>query len=528
MLPTRGRARAAMLLALVGVYLVAGKLGLALALVHASASAVWPPTGIALAAFLLLGRSVWPAIFAGAFLVNVTTEGNLATSLGIAVGNTLEGVVGAELVRRFAGGAAVFDRPRDIFKYVALAGGVATAISPSFGVTSLCLGGFARWSGYGSVWLTWWLGDVGGALVIAPALVLWARRPWPRWTRAQLVELAALVASIVAVGVIVFGGYAMPSDDERTLKFLFLPLLIWPAFRFGQRETATAVVLLSGIAVWGTVLSQGALPAGENESLALLQLFMGVVSVTSLVLAAVVSERRRALASLALQAAELARSNAELDEFARVVSHDLKAPLRGISSLATWIVEDCKDQLGGESREYLSLLDERARRMSRLIDGVLGYSRVGRTRASFERIDTQALAAEVIDSLGPLRGVSVRIERPLPLVRYDRTQLTQVLQNLIQNAVQHLGRPAGEVVVSCRERADAFEFSVSDDGVGIPEAHLHRIFQMFHVVDPEAGTTGVGLAIVRKIVEMNGGSVAVESVSGRGTSFRFSIPERTR
>ena len=208
------------------------------------------------------------------------------------------------------------------------------------------------------------------------------------------------------------------------------------------------------------------------------------------------------------------------------MSHDLKAPLRGISSLATWIVEDCKDQLGGESREYLSLLDERARRMSRLIDGVLGYSRVGRTRASFERIDTQALAAEVIDSLGPLRGVSVRIERPLPLVRYDRTQLTQVFQNLIQNAVQHLGKPAGEVVVSCRERADAFEFSVSDDGVGIPEAHLHRIFQMFHVVDPDAGTTGVGLAIVRKIVEMNGGSVAVESVSDRGTSFRFSIPKR--
>jgi signal transduction histidine kinase len=528
MLPSRGRARAATLLALTGAYLVAGKLGLLLALVHASASAVWPPTGIALAAFLLLGRSVWPAIFAGAFLVNVTTEGNLATSLGIAVGNTLEGLVGAELVRRFAGGAAAFDRPRDVFKYVALAGGLATAISPSFGVTSLCLGGFARWSQYGGVWLTWWLGDVGGAVVIAPALVLWAQRPWPHWSRAQLVELAGLAAAIVAVGAIVFAGDVPPADGERPLKFLFLPLTIWAAFRFGQRETAAAVLMLSGIAVWGTLLGKQDLPDRANQSLLLLQLFMGVVSVTSLALAAVVSERRRALERLALQAAELARSNAELDEFARVVSHDLKAPLRGISSLATWIVSDCKDVLEGESREHLSLLDERARRMSRLIDGVLAYSRVGRSHASFERIDTHALAAEVIDSLGPLRGVSVRIEGALPRVRYDRTQLIQVLQNLIQNAIQHLGRPAGEVVVSGREDFEEFEFSVRDDGVGIPDAHINRIFQMFHVVDPEAQTTGVGLAIVRKIVEMHGGSVVVESVSGRGASFRFSIPKRTR
>jgi signal transduction histidine kinase len=253
---------------------------------------------------------------------------------------------------------------------------------------------------------------------------------------------------------------------------------------------------------------------------------MGVVALTSLSLAAVVSQRRRALEGLARQAAELARSNAELDEFARVVSHDLKAPLRGISSLAGWIVEDCKDALSLESQEHLSLLDERARRMSRLIDGVLGYSRVGRLHWHQEQIDTQPLVEEVVDSLGPLLGVSVRIERPLPIVRYDRTQLAQVLQNLIENAVQHIGRSTGEVVVGCRESAEAFEFSVRDDGIGIPEAHLERIFQMFHVVDPNSQTTGVGLAIVRKIVEMHGGSVSVASAPDRGADFRFTVPKR--
>jgi signal transduction histidine kinase len=260
----------------------------------------------------------------------------------------------------------------------------------------------------------------------------------------------------------------------------------------------------------------------------LLQLFMGVVSVTSLSLAAVVSQRRRAQEGLARQAAELARSNAELDEFARVVSHDLKAPLRGISSLAAWIVEDCSDVLRFESREHLSLLGERAKRMSRLIDGVLSYSRIGRTRSAFERVDAGAVVDEVLDSMGPLRGVSVRVEGTLPVVPYDRTQLTQVLQNLIQNGVQHIGRQSGTVVISCREGADEHEFSVRDDGVGIAESHFNRIFQMFYVVDPGGDTSGVGLAIVRKIVEMNGGTVSVVSAPGRGTTFRFSIRKQMR
>jgi len=526
MLRSRGRVRIATLVALTLVYLVAGRLGLSLALVHASASAVWPPTGIALAAFLLLGRSVWPAIFVGAFLVNVTTEGSPATSLGIALGNTLEGLVGAELVKRFAGGAAAFDRPRDICRFVVLAGLGASMISASIGVTSLCLGGFARWSEYPGIWLTWWLGDAGGAVVVAPALLLWARRPSPGWTRAQWLEVAGLLAVISGLGAIVFGGLLPSLSGDRSLSFLCLPPTIWAAFRFGKRETAAAVLILSGIAAWGSVRGLGSFPERGNESLLLVQLFLGVVSVTALSLAAVVSQRRRALEQLGRQAVELARSNAELDEFARVVSHDLKAPLRGISQLARWIVEDCADLIRADSRRNLSLLDERAKHMSRLIDGVLSYSRFGRTRSALQHVDSRAVAEEVIDSLGPLRGVSVRIEGTLPVLRYDRTQLTQVLQNLIHNGVRHLGRPAGEVVVSCRESADGFEFSVRDDGVGIPASHLERIFQMFQVVDPDGETSGVGLAIVRKIVEMHGGSVSVESTVGRGATFRFSVPRQ--
>src|SRR3984893_9250903 len=158
---------------LAAVYFAAGKLGLKLAFVNASATAVWPCTGIALAAFLILGYRVWPTILAGAFLVNWTTAGSVATSLGISVGNTLEGVVGCYLVTRFAAGRKAFERAQDVFKFALPAGSVSTAVSATIGVTTLALAGFASWSIYGSIWSTWWLGDAVGAVGVTPFVFIW-------------------------------------------------------------------------------------------------------------------------------------------------------------------------------------------------------------------------------------------------------------------------------------------------------------------------------------------------------------------
>src|SRR5438046_8159492 len=173
------------------VYFIAGKVGLVLASLHASASPVWPPAGIALAALLVLGYRAWPAILVGAFLVNVTTAGNVATSLAIASGNTLEAVSGAWLVNRFADGTSVFDRPQGVFKF-ALAAVVSTIVSPIFGVTSLALGGFANWANYGAIWLTWWLGDATGDLLIAPLIILWSVAWKRRWNRSQEIGRASV------------------------------------------------------------------------------------------------------------------------------------------------------------------------------------------------------------------------------------------------------------------------------------------------------------------------------------------------
>ncbi len=194
------------LLIIAGVYVVAGKFGLSLAFVNASATAVWPPTGIALAATLLLGYRVWPAILLGAFLVNATTAGSVWTSLAIASGNTLEGLLGAWLVTRFANGRNAFSRAPDIFAFAALAGFLSTTVSATIGVTSLSLGGYASWDRFGAIWLTWWLGDVAGALVVAPVLILWGTGRAVALTRARALELGLLLGSVVLVGDLVFGG----------------------------------------------------------------------------------------------------------------------------------------------------------------------------------------------------------------------------------------------------------------------------------------------------------------------------------
>ncbi|PYQ21263.1 MAG: hypothetical protein DMF79_08595, partial [Acidobacteria bacterium] len=274
------------------VYVIAGKLGLTLAFVHASATPVWPPTGIALAAFMLLGFRIWPAIVAGAFLVNLTTAGSALTSVGIALGNTLEGLCGAWLVKRFAGGPRAFERPADVFRFAALAGLGSTTVSAAFGVTSLTLGGFASWADYPAIWRTWWLGDMGGAVVVAPLLILWGADPRPRWGRGPALELALLTACLVLTGFAIFGG-VLPAGHP--LSFLAIPPLLWAAFRFRPREAATATALVSGIAIWGALHGFGPFVSeSPNQSLLLLQAFMGVMSVTGLAVAAAVSQRRRA------------------------------------------------------------------------------------------------------------------------------------------------------------------------------------------------------------------------------------------
>jgi len=239
-----------------------------------------------------------------------------------------------------------------------------------------------------------------------------------------------------------------------------------------------------------------------------------------------ITERKRAEDEIREKSMRLERSNRELDEFAHVVSHDLKAPLHGIASLAAWIQEDSAGALPEASRAHFSMLVERVMRMSALIDGILDYSRVGWVAHSPEWVNVAATVREVVDSLVPRGGVRIDIESELPWVMHDRAQLTQVFQNLIANAIEHMGRPYGAIVVAGADRGEQVEYAVCDDGIGIDPRHHERIFKMFQSLRSDRKGTGIGLAIVKKIVERWGGRVWVESKPGEGTTFRFTVPKR--
>jgi PAS domain S-box-containing protein len=304
---------------------VAGKAGLELAFVHPSATAVWPPSGIALAAVLLLGFGVWPALFVGAFAVNMTVAGDLPSSLGIALGNTLEALVGAWLVDRFAGGPRAFERPESVFSFVALAGLAATTLAAAIGVTSLCLAGLAEWSRWSAIGLTWWLGDAVGVLALAPVIVLFAERPSPLPERGRRLELGLLLAASLLVAQAVFTDLLPIAPQRYAIEFVCLPVMVWAAFRFGPREGSAVMLVLAAIAIPGTLRGYGPF-AREQPSIALLlvQGCIGVASATTLSMAAAVRQQRRA--HLAVQEAQervraLERDQAAQQMLVRTLEH---------------------------------------------------------------------------------------------------------------------------------------------------------------------------------------------------------------
>jgi len=639
--------RLAALVLVGGVYFVAGKIGLALAFLHVSASPVWPPTGIAIAALLLLGTRVWPAILAGAFLVNITTAGSVATSLGIAAGNTLEGLVAASFVNRFAGGRQVFERPRGVFMFAALAGTLSAAVSATVGVTTLTLGGYAERSEYWAIWLTWWLGDAAGALVVAPLLVLWAAGVGPQWTGRRAVEAGVLALSLALIGLVVFTGISPAALRNQPLAFVTIPLPLWAAFRFGPREAATATAILSAIAIGGALQGLGPFAVGDpNRSLLLLQAFLATVSVMTLAVAAVVAERRRAQhalhgselayrqmfesnphpmwivdsetqrfvavndaavdkygysraellamaerdvhsddrgevrhltkdgrlidveitahaitfsdrpASLVLayditdrrrgeeerrrllereQAArrEAEEANVAKDTFLATLSHELRTPLTAILGWARMLQGD---QLApAQVTHALEIIERNVRRQTQLINDLLDISRIvtGKLGLDGHRLDLMPVIEDAVETLrrdAEAKHLQLRttLEPQAGNVWGDPVRLHQVVVNLVSNAVKFTPE-GGHVEVLLERIDDRACLTVRDSGKGIPPEALPHIFDRFRQADSALtrrhGGLGLGLAIVRELVQLHGGTVEAESPGeGRGATFRVRFP----
>jgi integral membrane sensor domain MASE1 len=288
------------LLAIGLAYFAFAKVGLALASIHPSATPIWPPTGLALAAVMLRGYRVWPAIFLAAWLANATTAGSVFTSSAIALGNTLESLVGGYLISRWSGGLRTFETPAGVARFALIALVAATPISATIGVASLVAAAAADPSRLASTWLTWWLGDLAGALVITPVIVLWARSSLPFRPRRQLLETAAVIAVAAAIGLLAFSPLIPQTPNRDPLGFLAILPLMWAALRLNQRDTATVALVLSCFALCGAIAGEGpfARPTLNDSLLLLLLMYMISTSVPTLALSADIAVHKRTERSL--------------------------------------------------------------------------------------------------------------------------------------------------------------------------------------------------------------------------------------
>jgi signal transduction histidine kinase/CheY-like chemotaxis protein len=515
------------------LYFVAAKLSLKLAFLHVSASPVWPPTGIAIAALLLFGYRVWPAIFVGAFLVNLTTAGNVFTSIGIAAGNTLEAATGAWLIQRFAGGTRVFDRAYNVFKF-ALAVALSTLISPSIGLTGLARSGFADWANYPAIWLTWWLGDFSGGVIFAPVMILWLAQPMRRFHPARDFEVAILLLLLGFLSEVVFGGWFSISALNYPMAFILGPIIVWTAFRLSARETATGLFVLSAIAIWGTLQGYGPFArSDENQSLLILQSFNVLTTITAMALAAGMAERRRAEAAIEQQRSTVEAANRTKDNFLAMLSHELRTPLTPV--LAALDALTAEGHPPAEVDATLAMMRRNIELESQLIDDLLDLTRITKNKLhlQLEQVNAHQAVRNVIEMCAS-EANSKNLKMPVDLrasdfqVMADPAKFQQIIWNLVKNAIKFTGENGVITLSSANHLPHILTLAIADTGIGIEPEIMERIFNPFEQgersFERRFGGLGLGLTISKSLAQAHGASLIAKSEGGeRGATFLLTM-----
>ncbi|HEX2721762.1 MAG TPA: MASE1 domain-containing protein, partial [Gemmatimonadaceae bacterium] len=507
--------------AVAAAYLIAAAVGLSLDAVAGFATLVWPASGIALAAIMLGGFRLWPAITLGAYIANQLAGAPAPTALAIAIGNTGEALVAAYLLRQDPDFRVSLDRPRDVLALIILASGVATTVSATVGVGSLYLSGIVAVPNVEETWRAWWVGDMIGDLLVAPLILVWANSRSIRPNRVGAAEASLLALGIVVATIVVFGMPGSSADATRGREYLLFPPLIWAALRFGVRGAVTAVVAVATIAVTQTALGRGPFIRPElHQSLLALQTFMGVSGATFLILGASSSEKRRTEAQLRTAQETAEEANRAKAGFLAVVSHELRTPLNAISGYLDMLSMELDGPLTPKQRSSVERMSQSQRHLLSLIEDVLGFAQTEAGRRSFSIRPVRVRdAMEAIESIVVAEVTKKGLKLELlaeadPHVLADPDKLRQVLLNLVTNAMKFTP-PGGAITVFAERTGDQVRISVADTGIGIPREQLHRVFDPFYQV--EQGDTrrypgiGLGLSIVRDAVRAMEGEVGIES-----------------
>jgi signal transduction histidine kinase/CheY-like chemotaxis protein len=482
---------------------------------------------------LLFGYRLWPGLFVGAFLVNLLTAGNVISSFGIAIGNTVEGLAAAWLIQQTANGLRAFDHAYDVFRF-AFALALSTVIAATIGVTSLALCGFADWKNYGPIWVTWWMGDFSGAIIFAPVLILWLGHPQRRLNLMRDAEVAILFVLLAILSEVVFGGWFTISSLNYPVAFILGPIIAWTAFRLTARETVTSMFALSAISIWGTLHRFGPFVRSDaNQSLLILQSFNVLTTITAVALAAGMNERRHAEAALERQRADIEAANRTKDNFLAMLSHELRTPLTPV--LAALDALKTETHPPEEVDATLGMMRRNIELESQLIDDLLDLTRITKNKMQldFEPVDAHQAVRNVLDmcsSEAHAKRLQVRLDFQARDFRVlaDPAKFQQIIWNLFKNAIKFTGESGSVTISSANHLPHILTLSVADSGIGIEADVMEKIFSPFEQGERSFqrrfGGLGLGLTISKSLAQAHGASLIAKSEGlNRGATFLLTM-----
>ena len=522
---------------LAGAYFVTGRFGLSLAFEPEQVTLIWPPAGIAVAALILFGRKMWPAIFIGAFAVNITQNEPFFVAFMIACGNTMAGLSAEYLIRRVVSDFhPTLYRMKGFVAFVLCGALAASVVSATIGSASLAAGGLIEWSEYVHTWVTWWIGDSVGILIVG-SLLLTLSKPKEAFSFAREIPRLAefLLSTALLVGLMSYAFVGPVTGAKGFVTFLIFPFLIYAASRFNSAVTSLWLFLITSIALLGTfeIFRVEGVPDNLESRILILQYFMGIVAVTSMALAAAISEKRSAQKKTDEVNENLAKEVKARDRFLAVLSHELRNPLAPITiSLDLIAMKGVKDE---DIKESIETIDRQVKHTIVLVNDLLDVSRIVNNKFEIrkENFDLNKILKEIskefaLQAKEKKHEFSSKLpEGPLDFYG-DPTRIDQMIVNLLNNAAKFTPQN-GKIWISVRSDKECVFIVVKDTGIGIEKEFLPQIFKPFSQADQKVtrlqSGMGIGLMLVQFIAQAHGGEAHVHSKGlNEGSEFTIKMP----
>lgn len=518
-----------------------------------NATAIFAPSGIAFVAIFFFGYKVAPGVFLGSFignnnlyLPNFTLIG-FGVALAIGIGASMEGSLGVYLLKKFGTREHPFEQVRSIWVFILLSALTSCLVNATIGSSALVIGGFAPPALHGDIWLTWWLGDAAGVVILAPLFIIWRHLPKPSNDGLLVLEAVLSFIALMAIGTIAFvGGFP--------IEYLFIPILVFIVLRFGLHGATLGIFLVAGFAIWGAVNGNGAfVRADVNDSLLLLQAFIGTVMFTALTLSAADKERQTATKALAetnhtlekrvierTQDLEIAKNEAESASrsktlFIAQMSHEFRTPLNAVIGYSDILQMGMLGDMTPDQTERIGFIKQNASRLLGLINDTLDIAQIeaGKLTLTESRVNTQYFFDELLQgvkSLTAKKQITIKTvyHQTIPeRILIDAPKIQQIIVNLVGNAVKFT--PEGVITIEIgANMPNEWFFAVRDTGIGMSAESVKQLFEQYtRIADATTKSiegTGLGLSITKRLVEFLGGTVDVQSVLGQGSVFTVNLP----